>query len=674
MEEKRHKSLLSEVASEEGVDLKDLETIVEEVPGAGGSKRRSTTTTTTSSSSSSNRFSISSSFPHPGAATPSSQAADDSSLLALFARMQPLRASLDFLPMRLSAFHQRAEDIFPTACEELEARRDGLEESWKTLEKDAESLRQELGEDRWVLVFRSAGRQASKMYESVGRSLQKLSEAIDAGQQYQNWPAVGQKIENYESKKIHYGPSIERVLSIIEKGVKDRLTINGEIVRLHSDMQKRWEDLKGNMSELDQRVQLLHVERQNQQLRDSVSSLVSNDRSTSFSSANETPGSSPASSVIMSNFQHGTDPTTPGKPAARRTPGSGIPRKPLSGRSSGYGQTSYHPSMAARNTSTTPTGNRSASIPRPAFSASNSSLMSRPRWNTSVKTNDGTLDVKYTPLPPKHSPGVSPMNRSFSDHARTPSGSKIPLRKSLGGELPLSPLAAESHPPRGVTPSAARPKVKQNLSFRDRMSSAAQGPGPYSQEMLSPPRQLQQPRQLSQRSSFSNLGAAERRQSIQPGQLLTPQPERSKMLNRRSSMQPMAGGLGFASIQQAQGGPNRATVGRSASSGLAQMDGVEGKSAPGKRAVTSSLGHRAPTVASRAGSSLGQNRRQSLLPQPHKAHEIDRGRTDSSVTGRESRAAVQGAQHAMRRGSSAVSTEGSQGRPQASGNAKPKWK
>lgn len=668
MEEKRHKSLISEVASEEGVDLGDLATIVEETPPA---KSKA------ASLASSNRFSITSSFPYPGAvAAASTQAADDSSLLALFARMQPLRASLDFLPMRLSAFHQRAEDIFPTACEELEARRDGLEESWKTLDKDAESLRQELGEDRWVLVFRSAGRQASKMYESVGRSLQKLSEAIDAGQQYQNWPAVGQKIENYESKKIHYGPSIERVLSIIEKGVQDRLTVNGEIVRLHSDMQKRWEDLKGEMSELDQRVQLLHVERQNQQLRDSVSSLVSNDRSTSLSSANETPGSSPASSVIMSNFARGTDPTTPGKPAARRTPGSAIPRKPLSARSSGYGQQgSYHPSMAARNTSTTPTGNRMTSLPRPNLSASSSSLMSRPRWNTSVKINDGTLDVKYIPLPPKYSPLHSPLptTRSFSEHARTPSGSKIPLRKSLGGEgLPPSPLAAES-----MTPLPTRPKAKANLSFRDRMSGA-QGPGPYSQEVLSPPRQLQQPRQLSQRSSFSNLGAANRRQSIQPGQLLTPQPERSKLLNRRSSMQPMTGG--FGSIPQAQGAPNRATVGRSASSGLVQDDGSVERPV-GRRAVTSSLGHRVPTVASRAGSSLGQNnssgnRRQSFLPQPRNSatQDIDRGRKDTSVTGRESRAAVQGASAAMRRGTSAVSTEGSQGRAHAGASSKPKWK
>ena len=254
----------------------------------------------------------------------------------------------------------------------------------------------------------------------------------------------------------------------------------------------------------------------------------------------------------MSNFQHGTDPTTPGKSASRRTPGSAIPRKPVSARSSGYGQQGYHPSMAMRNTSTTPTGNRIACIPRPSLGSSTSSLMSRPRWNTSVKTNDGTLDVKYIPMPPKHSPLASPNigNRSFSEHARTPSGSRIPLRKSLGAEgLPPSPLAAES-----TTPLPSRPKVKANLSFRDRMSSAAQGPGPYSQEVLSSPRQLQQPRQLSQRSSFSNLGAANRRQSIQPGQLLTPQPERTKMLDRRSSMQHMTGGLGSVSIPQAQGG------------------------------------------------------------------------------------------------------------------------
>ncbi|KFY08699.1 hypothetical protein V491_08416, partial [Pseudogymnoascus sp. VKM F-3775] len=178
--------------------------------------------------------------------------------------MQPLRASLDFLPMRLSTFHARAEDTFPTACDELENRRDGLENSWAALEKDAESLRRELGEDRWVLVFRGAGRQANKMYESVGRSLTKLQEALDNGSQAQNASTLGQKIENYETKKTHYGPAIERVLGIIEKGVQDRLTVNGEIVRLHSEMQGKWEVLKSQMAELDKAVEAAQAGRREQ--------------------------------------------------------------------------------------------------------------------------------------------------------------------------------------------------------------------------------------------------------------------------------------------------------------------------------------------------------------------------------------------------------------------------
>ena len=170
MEEKRHKSLLAETGGDGGLDINELETIVEETPP---SKTRLQAT---------NRFSVPASFPlSPNSPNPSAMAQDDSSLLALFARMQPLRASLDFLPMRLSTFHARAEQIFPTACDELETRRAGLESSWKALEKDAESLRRELGEDRWVLVFRGAGRQAQKMYESVDRSVVKLREAVDAG-------------------------------------------------------------------------------------------------------------------------------------------------------------------------------------------------------------------------------------------------------------------------------------------------------------------------------------------------------------------------------------------------------------------------------------------------------------------------------------------------------------
>ncbi|KFY06083.1 hypothetical protein V492_08155, partial [Pseudogymnoascus sp. VKM F-4246] len=423
--------------------------------------------------------------------------------------------------MRLSTFHARAETTFPTACDELEGRRDGLENSWSALEKDAESLRRELGEDRWVLVFRGAGRQANKMYESVGRSLTKLQEALDSscgGTQAANATTLGQKIENYETKKTHYGPAIERVLGIIEKGVQDRLTVNGEIVRLHSEMQGKWEELKTQMAELDKAVEAAQVgQREQQQLRDSVSSLMSNDRST-VGSAADTPGSSPASSVIMSNLTHGTDPTTPGKAGKPRPSATGLPQRstPLSGsharrnlsapRSSGYGKPTYTPTPASREASATPTGNR---IPRLSFSSA--SMAARPRWNSSVKTEEGLTGHNFKPLsistPSPYARGATPTggrNASFAEraHERSGSASKIPLRRSLGGggggESPGSPVPGQQAQ-MVTTPLPTR--TKNLSSFRDRMGSPS--PGPYAQQNL-----------LS--SSSPGLAKAGRRLSVQP--------------------------------------------------------------------------------------------------------------------------------------------------------------
>jgi len=176
LEEKRHRSIMEEGGG--SVDIDTLETIMEENPGM---------------------------FPVTNGRTATE--IEDSSLLGLFARMQPLRASLDFLPMRLQGFQVRAQDMFPTACEELESRRTQLERKWKKLNSDADSLKKELGEDRWVAIFRNAGKQATQMLDSIERSMNKLKESVIT------WEESGgraerdlqKRMENYEAKKMHYG-------------------------------------------------------------------------------------------------------------------------------------------------------------------------------------------------------------------------------------------------------------------------------------------------------------------------------------------------------------------------------------------------------------------------------------------------------------------------------------
>ncbi|KAI2618443.1 KAR9-domain-containing protein [Hypoxylon sp. NC1633] len=523
MEERRHKSIMA-VSNGDGVDIGDLETIVEETPPAVARN---------------NRYSVPS-FP----LTPSSPGTpaltqDDSSLLALFARMQPLRASLDFLPMRLSVFEARASGDFPTACEELEMRREGLEASYKKLEKDAESLRKELGEDKWVLVFRGAGRQAQKMIESVDRSMGKVREAVDQGLQLSSPAAMSKKIESYEAKKIHYGPAIERVLSIIDKGVKDRLTVNGEILRLHTELESKWEEVKETMRKMSIILEEIQADKQNQQLRDSISSMLSNDRST-VASGNETPGSSPPSSVVMSSL--GLEPITPSVPNKRRTTASGgshLPQ-PASARRSSSSLvppsrrapvsrfSTLQPSVSnvttpPRSGSATPLATR---LPRSISNIADS----RPRWNTSTNTNDSDVGHNFKPLtlttPSPYAKKTPTSLHSASSLTPASGPSKLPLRSPLGRASSSSPIPEDTSPSR---------RTNSRLSFRDRIHAAASAGHPIQQSVVKPrlTSQTSTPVFDNRRASFQpprpNSGIGETRQ--RPASSLA-------MTNRRASLLP----------------------------------------------------------------------------------------------------------------------------------------
>jgi hypothetical protein len=583
MEERRHKSILG-TSTGDSMDIGDLETVVDDTPRAIPRLQPAN-----------NRFSLPA-FP-VSPISPSPQATgisqDDSSLLALFARMQPLRASLDFLPMRLSVFEARADSIFPTACEELADRREELDASYKKLEKDADSLRKELGEDRWVLVFRGAGRQAQKMYESVERSVAKLREALDAGMHLTNQPTMSKKLESYEAKKTHYGPAIERVLSIIDKGVKDRLTVNGEILRLHAEMQAKWEELKAAMVDMDAIVEELQTDRREQQLRDSVSSMLSNDRST-VASGHETPQSSPPSSVIMSSMgmsssgqlkapkprassSLGHFPTpTNRRQSSLPTPKTQVSRKPVAARMTTLSVPSH-----SREGSATPTGNR---IPRPS-----SSLATRPKWNASTNTGDIDTGHNFKPLtlttPSPYAKATPNFARSTS--ALTPStASRLPTLRS-----PLSRQGSASPIPEG-TPS----KSSSLLSFRDRLGSP--GPPPSSQRALTRPR-------LAGQSSA-------------PPMAYNNNPNNANITNsnsRRASMQP----------------PRPVDI---------------PTADPPPRRPASSL-----ATSNRRSSMLPQPRTTSTT-----GNSATGGSKGSSVTGRESPQAIAGARFAMRKGSSSSAT------------------
>lgn len=526
IEEKRHKTASMAAPADlndlgTGIDLQELETIVEESPMSAGAVNKAN-----------HRFSLPPAFPtsSPIQAPKIAPPQEDSNLLALFARMQPLRASLDFVPMRLSTFEQRAKNILPTACEELEGRRRILEKNWTALEANAESLRRELGEDRWNTTFRNAGRQAQKMCESVERSIAKLQEAIDTGSQHSNPAALAKKVESYEAKKTHYGPAIQRVLAIIEKGVHDRLTVNGEILRLHAETKATWLAIEAEIKDMDVALEDMNMNK-NQQLRDSISTIVSMDRSIT-SSAMDTPISSPASSVVMgpSNGIHG-EYTTPYVNGSKRRESSSTRAltarrnvsTPTGNRAQGHSPRGSSTTRAVstpsmlRDESPYRNGKSVSGTPTPGSRPQRPTMPAvdnRPRWNSSPKVDYAAMkpygSQLRTPSPYKN---IYRSSRSFSNT------SHITLPSPLGRESSVSPAPSSpsliSHP-RSRAPSGLG--IHNILPHRTRRHTS---PSPArssqdSNEQPPPHTHLHSANTSPQKAKVTSTPSSSKRQSLIP--------------------------------------------------------------------------------------------------------------------------------------------------------------
>jgi hypothetical protein len=425
MEERRHRVISDSVAeSAEKFDIADLETIVEETPRHAKMHN--------------NRFSMPPTLTVMSPISPIPQIEQENSrLLEIFAKLQPLRASLDFLPMRLASFEMRASTMFPSACDELMRRKDQLEKQEKNLEAEADALREELGEDKWVHSFRQAGSKAVAMYDSCMKSIQRLQQSIDDGDDEK----LGSRISSYKDKSDHYPPSMKRVLELIDIEMKHRSTVNGEILRIQQDVRQKMSDLEREIQQMDAILDDVSASRK---LRDSVSTVLSARTEASMSnSAMDTPGSSPASSVVMSrkgsdygsvtpagrkSRQSSTSTTKSSVPSNRRysslpiVPGS-VPRKSL--------PATYLEPTVSRTMASTPSRTSRSSTP------TTERTLNKPRWNASTNMRDTVVGHHYKPV---SSTASSPYRKGGETPLRSVSGqSSIPVRSPLGRSSMLSP-------------------------------------------------------------------------------------------------------------------------------------------------------------------------------------------------------------------------------------------
>ncbi|KII85921.1 hypothetical protein PLICRDRAFT_44348 [Plicaturopsis crispa FD-325 SS-3] len=154
---------------------------------------------------------------------------------------------------------------------------------WESVQDESEVLREELKEDKWLTVFRTVTEQADGMMSSLEKAVNRCQDFIFQIQRHPedlsssssssnksdrsqlNFEVFTSLLDSFEAKKKHYMPATSKVLSIIDKGVQDRVTKNGETLRRHAESAQRWRNLRERITRTDAEMEnvrkiLLHVE------------------------------------------------------------------------------------------------------------------------------------------------------------------------------------------------------------------------------------------------------------------------------------------------------------------------------------------------------------------------------------------------------------------------------
>ncbi|KAG6890322.1 hypothetical protein C0995_009529 [Termitomyces sp. Mi166 len=149
-----------------------------------------------------------------------------------------------------------------------------LQTDWETVRNESDVLREELKEDKWLTVFRTVTDQADGMMSSLEKAVNRCQDfiwqvhrrGVDNLHQSQTSLSAGQRndtqqtltlevfaslSESFEAKKKHYMPATSKVLAIIDKGVRDRVTKNGETLRRHAESAQRWKNLRERIARTD---------------------------------------------------------------------------------------------------------------------------------------------------------------------------------------------------------------------------------------------------------------------------------------------------------------------------------------------------------------------------------------------------------------------------------------
>ncbi|KAF5383713.1 hypothetical protein D9615_003661 [Tricholomella constricta] len=434
-----------------------------------------------------------------------------------------------------------------------------LQAEWEAIQNESEVLREELKEDKWLTVFRTVTDQADGMMSSLEKAVNRCQDFIwqvhrrggdDPRQSQTSLSAVQRNekpqpltlevcaslLDSFEAKKKHYMPATSKVLSIIDKGVRDRVTKNGETLRRHAESAQRWKNLR-------ERISRTGVEMENVRkiLLNGEATPSENGSSTSGTMSTKngylaTPPSGSRSSRAPSSASTLSRSISPFRKFARKITGTSrhAPVTPLSvNKKTGYRTPSSEPVQTIRRQKTSLFPSLRGSQPptpitpdRPGHKYSQSltpdssphthrvdnatvkvrSVSNKQPWNSSTKVES---DMTIRGTPPKRSPSAAGMYAHSGDIPPVPPIG-TPYRRSLSrasmaSSRPWSPVTSSisttqssqpNHfpifrpPSRAQTPAAPARGVTPGLSAtpRSRPKTPSHIPMPSKQMQITPSR------------------------------------------------------------------------------------------------------------------------------------------------------------------------------------------
>ncbi|KAF5361975.1 hypothetical protein D9756_002343 [Leucocoprinus leucothites] len=397
---------------------------------------------------------------------------------------------------------------------------------WELVQKETRVLREELKEDKWLTVFRTVTDQADGMMSSLEKAVNRCQDfiwqvhrkgigAVDdhtmshtslvssgrGDKQGVTFEVFTSLLESYEAKKKHYMPATSKVLAIIDKGVQERVTKNGETLRRHAESAQRWRNLRERISRTDAEMESVR----RIFLSGDASSEAGSSTSGHLSSKNGyliTPTSAPRMSRAPSAASAISESISPLRMIARKLTGgsrSSSSVTPLSVTKNKMTRTpSSEPPPNSKKTQrqslfASVRGGPPATPERPAHkysqsmtpessprtlsrletgSVGKSKAPTKPTWNSSTKVELEDRSRTNRPTPPSRAPSSigqyadgtlhgTPYRRSVSRASVSSSRPWSPISSSMSTTqsylqqppLPPLPLASFRPPSRAQTPS-----------------------------------------------------------------------------------------------------------------------------------------------------------------------------------------------------------------------------